>query len=72
MDARIRNTILPFGKYRGHTLDRIGSDSEGLKYLDWLVGREWFKESWPEEEKAVKAFLDDPNVRRELNQLLED
>jgi uncharacterized protein (DUF3820 family) len=30
--------VMPFGKYAGKTLARIGASNEGLKYLDWLIG----------------------------------
>jgi hypothetical protein len=29
---------LPFGNYRGQTLDEVAATDEGLRYLDWLVG----------------------------------
>lgn len=32
-------TRIPFGKYRGDTLDDIASTDEGLRYLDWLAGQ---------------------------------
>ena len=33
--------VMPFGKYKGQTLGRIGSSDSGLLYADWLVGQEW-------------------------------
>ena len=34
---------LPFGRYRGESIEDIGSDDDGLRYLDWLIGQTWVK-----------------------------
>lgn len=56
---------LPFGKYRGETLDKIAETDEGLAYLDWLVGEEPFPPTGP----ALKTYLADPAIRAEVEQL---
>lgn len=58
---------MPFGKYKGQTLDQISTDDQGLKYLDWLYGEADDTEShWYE---ALDAYLNDPTIKRELERL---
>lgn len=72
-----RRIILPFGKYKGQTLDMISSqvdgspDAEGLKYLDWLVeGYPWFKMKFPVVHANLVAFLADSTVASDLDEVL--
>ena len=69
MSTDYGQTIMPLGKYKGQTLDAIGSDNEGLRYLDWLRGQDWVRESLME---ALDGYLDDPVIARELDDALED
>ena len=59
--------VMPFGQHRGETLDAIATDDEGLKYLDWLVGRNWVDGALKE---ALTAYLSDKSIKKELNALL--
>jgi uncharacterized protein (DUF3820 family) len=61
--------VLPFGKYRGRTLDDIASTDEGLQYLDWLIGQPWISGLL---EGKLLTYLADPAIRRELDRILED
>lgn len=58
---------LPYGKYRGKTLDEIASTREGLLYLDNMVD-EFPRDSYLK--KAIKDFLSDPTIQKELDDLL--
>lgn len=60
---------MPFGKYEDQTLDTIASSEEGLLYLDWLVGQEWFRGPT---RRQLEAFLAQDDVRAELDRLLEE
>jgi uncharacterized protein (DUF3820 family) len=66
-----RNTVLPFGKFKGMKLKEIRDESGGLRYLDWLLGQDWFEEK-EDLFEAVTEFLEDPNVARELRRELGD
>lgn len=67
-------TVMPFGKYQGKTLARIGSNDEGLKYLDWLrdEGIRIPGIRIPALREAVATYLDHPAVARQLDAALED
>lgn len=61
------NFVMPFGKYKGKTLDAIATDDEGLRYLDWLRGaREEDREPHTAIDYALDAYLSDPSICREL------
>ena len=46
---------MPFGKYSGTSLELIvTTDSDGPRYLDWMVG---LKDLSPDVEQALKTFL---------------
>jgi uncharacterized protein (DUF3820 family) len=53
---------LPFGKYRGQTLDQIPLD-----YLDWLNGRELY----PDTRRALDTYLADPAIQKALKEEME-
>ena len=72
-----RRALIPFGKYKGQTLDMVSSqvdgspDLEGLKYLDWLVDSyPWFKEKFPVVRDNIIAFLADSSVAADLDEAL--
>ena len=58
--------VMPFGKYKGQTLDHIARTNEGLLYLDWAIGE--FGEGYVKE--AIEDYLDDPVISLELGDLL--
>jgi len=63
-----RQFRLPVGnKYKGQTLETIGSSSEGLRYLDWIIGQDWL---WDSTRKTIEIFLADPTVDSDLNDAL--
>ena len=66
-------TLMPFGKYKGKTIDQIAETDSGLRYLDWLRG-EMAKD--PKKNKgriilyeAMCTYLGDPAIGRELENL---
>lgn len=65
----VGETVIPFGMYKGKSLNQIASDNAGLRYLDWLRGQEWLRDPLCE---AIEEYLDDPVVSRELDQALEE
>lgn len=72
MDSGTRDFRVPFGKYKGMTLDEISGDNEGLKYLDWLVDQDFVEEKFPTLKEKIEAFLADPMIARDLNAALGD
>lgn len=61
---------MPFGKYRGQTLAQIaGEGRSGLKYLDWLRGQDFVRETLKD---MIDVVLSEPNNERELERALED
>jgi uncharacterized protein (DUF3820 family) len=70
-----KDSSLPFGKYSGKTLDQItynerGPILEGLRYLDWLLGQDWFTEKFKHLANMVTIFLQEPAVEVDLNEAL--
>ena len=67
--AQAQQFVMPLGKHKGKTLDDIASTDEGLKYLDWIVGEGFL---WDRTEEAIKTYLADPAIQRDLNALVGD
>lgn len=63
--AEAKEVRLPFGKYCGVSLDDVAKTDEGLKYLDWLRGRELFGRI----KAALDIYLGDPGIKREVEGL---
>lgn len=60
--------VMPFGKYRGKTLDAVAASDDGLRYMDWLAG-EMESMTPPADGPAymhMAAYLRDPAIMREL------
>ena len=62
-----QNYTIHFGKYKGKTINEISCTDEGLLYLDWLRGQGWIISHLA---AHLKAFLEDPTVKRDLENLL--
>ena len=58
---------LPFGKFKGMSLDDIAKTDRGLLYLDWLVGQTWLKGNLKAE---ITAYLKDPAIADEIKRLV--
>jgi uncharacterized protein (DUF3820 family) len=61
--------VMPFGKHEGKTLARIGSNKEGLLYLDWLVGQTWVKDGL---KNALEGYLSHLSIAQQLNAYLDN
>jgi hypothetical protein len=61
---------MPWGKYKGQTLDVIAVTDAGLKYLDWLLG-ELDKKSGKHQNilQALVEYLGDAAIARDLENL---
>jgi uncharacterized protein (DUF3820 family) len=58
--------IIPFGKFKGRTIDDIATTDDGLKYLDWLYG-----ETSPGTVKnMLKIYLEDETIAKQLNDII--
>lgn len=61
--------VMPFGQYKGRTLDSLASDDSGLKYLDYVLGS---FDLWGRTKDAIKTYLSDPSIQKELKAALEN
>jgi uncharacterized protein (DUF3820 family) len=59
--------VLPFGKYKGKTLDAAAVTNEGLLWLDWIRGERQGKRE--PLDLALAAYLDDPTIARAIADL---
>lgn len=57
---------MPFGKFKGTSLNKIAETDDGLLYLDWLRGEKIYDRRL---RSAVEAYLDDPAIKAELAKL---
>lgn len=64
--AEAGNAILPFGKHQGESVDEAARTDDGLRYLDWLSGQNLYGKI----REALDAYLSDPSIARELEQIL--
>lgn len=48
-----RKNIIPFGKYKGQTIDILLADE---KYAEWLAAQQWFRERFTDLFKALTAI----------------
>jgi len=67
--ARAGTFVMPFGKYRGKSIDRIARTDDGLLYLDWLIGEQipTGYAKW-----AIETYLADPTIKEELEKIVEN
>lgn len=65
--SEARNTVVPFGKHKGRTLNDVASSTAGLLYLDKQRAREWVRDTHPEFSQALEAYLSEPGVSREID-----
>lgn len=63
------NFVMPFGKFKGRTLDAIASTDSGLKYLDWLRGERAYDNSCKPIDHALDAYMSDDTIKRELERI---
>jgi hypothetical protein len=54
--AKPGSFVMPFGKYRGRTLDQIAAEHDGEEYLDWLIG--WLEETKQKDSQAYKKTVE--------------
>lgn len=54
--------VVPFGRYRGETLDAVCSTDEGLQWLDWAVDN--FRQTNVVD--ALRRYADQPDVQKEI------
>ena len=61
------NYRMPFGKFRGRTLDEIASDNDGLLYLDWAAGE---YDPTSNAGAAVRLYVEDPEISSAIDEAL--
>lgn len=61
--------ILPFGKHKGKTVDKVAETDEGLLYLDWLNGQDFVKGDL---KTALETYLSDSSIAADLAKLIGD
>lgn len=65
--AKAAAFVMPFGKYKGLSLDKIAETDEGLRDLDWMRGEAYA----PHIREVIGAYLDDPTIASELKKAME-
>jgi len=65
--STLGSIALPFGKFKGISLDDIANTDRGLLYLDWLVGQPWLKGNLKAD---ITAYLKDPAIADDLKRLV--
>ena len=53
---------MPFGKYKGLSIDQVSMTNEGVLYLDWLIGEDLYGTF----QDALESFMEDPMVQRDV------
>lgn len=61
--------VMPLGKHKGKTLARIGSNEEGLCYLDWLIGQDWVNGPLKD---ALTRYLSHPAIDRLVDEAVQE
>jgi hypothetical protein len=57
-----RDVLVPFGKFQGVPIDKVAYTDDGLRYLDWLRGKNLYGRF----KEALDTYLTDPSIVREL------
>jgi hypothetical protein len=65
--AEAKTVCIPFGKHAHETIAHVGSDDEGLLYLDHLVGLHWVNAQYPRFKRALECYLADPSIAPRLD-----
>ncbi len=55
--------VMPFGKWKGLTLDEIAETSDGLRWLDWAAGE---FDVTSEAGQQIRSFVANPAIVREI------
>ena len=63
------DVVLPFGKFKGQTIDKVAETDEGLRYLDWMRG---LGDLRPPHREALDAYLNDPAISEDLAKIVGD
>jgi hypothetical protein len=59
--------VLPFGMFKGQTVDQVGTSDRGLAWLDWARGALRLDYHT---RNAVCSYLDDPTIAKDLAELI--
>ena len=63
--AEASGTIVTFGEYEGLTIDQIAQSDRGLLWLDRIAE----KIRTPRLAEAIRTYLHDPSIARDLDSL---
>lgn len=67
------NLVIPFGKYKGKTIDEVGVTDAGLLYLDWMRGERKSKAaSFTDIDQALAIYLEDETIAADLDKMKQD
>jgi hypothetical protein len=73
--AKAAAYVMPFGQYRGQTIDKIAQSDRGLLWLDWLLAARDYKAEATgtggsanerETTKMLRAYLTDKTIAIEV------
>ena len=63
-----KNTVIPFGKFKGETIEHISRTRTGLLWLDWATDIVQDKRL----SEAISVFLGDPGIARDLKDMVSE
>lgn len=61
---------VPFGKFKGQSIDKVASTSRGLMYLDWMMSLKDLREG-PFKD-ALNTYMRDEGIQKEVQQAMQD
>ena len=65
-----KRAVLPFGQHRGKTIEEVASTTDGLLYLDRLIGWERLHSGFFKD--ALAAFLADESIQKDISAAMAD
>jgi len=60
-----RAFVMPWGEYKGQSVEKVSAADKGLLYLDWLRGQ-MEADARCRAFMAISVFLDDPIIAKEI------
>lgn len=58
---------IPFGKFKGKTIDQVASSDDGLRYLDWLIGE---GKLYGDLKDALETYMSDEVIQKEIERIV--
>lgn len=66
--SEAQNYKIPFGMHKDRTIEDVASTDDGLRYLDWLMGKSSLYGRFKE---AMGVYMNDPTIKLEVEKAIE-